>query len=67
MQSTLQALFWSTIAGVVVQGSCVPVTHEGYLVKSRRPFRFGSLQANRSVFNTEPALHVGSSVMQPRQ
>ena len=56
MQSTLQALFWSTIAGVVVQGSSVPVTHEGYLVKSRRPFRFGSSQANRSAFNTEPAL-----------
>ena len=52
MQSTLQALFWSTIAGVVVQGSSVPVTHEGYLVKSRRPFRFGSSQSNRSAFNT---------------
>ena len=56
MQSTLQALFWSTIAGVVVQGSSVPVTHEGYLVKSRRPFRFGSSQANRSALNTDPAL-----------
>ena len=36
VQSTLQALFRSTIAGVVVQGfrsSSVPVTHEGYLVK----------------------------------
>ena len=53
MQSTLQAFFWSTIAGGVVQGSSVPVTHEGYLVKSRRPFRFGSSQANRSAFNTE--------------
>ena len=47
MQSTLalQALFRSTIAGVVVQGftsSSVPVTHDGYLVKSRRPLRFGS-------------------------
>ena len=60
MQSTLQALFRSTIAGVVVQGfrsSSVPVTHEGYLVKSRRPLRFGSSQANRSAFNViEPAL-----------
>ena len=59
MQSTLQALFRSTIAGVVVQGfrsSSVPVTHEGYLVKSRRPLWFGSSQANRSAFNTEPAL-----------
>ena len=55
VQSTLQALFRSTIAGVVVQGyrsSSVPVIHEGYLVKSRRPLRFGSSQANRSVFNT---------------
>ena len=53
MQSTLQALFRSTIAEVVVQGfrsSSVPVTHEGYLVKSRRPLRFGSSQANRSAF-----------------
>ena len=59
MQSTLQVLFRSTIARVVVQGfrsSSVPVTHEGYLVKSRRPLRFGSSQANRSAFNTEPAL-----------
>ena len=68
MQSTLQALFRSTIAGVVVQGfrsSSVPVTHEGYLVKSRRPLRFGSSQANLSLsgFNT-PALSVGGSVMQ---
>ena len=49
----------STIAEVVVQGfrsSSVPVTHEGYLVKSRRPLRFGSSQANSSAFNTEPAL-----------
>ena len=30
----------------------VPVTHEGYLVESRRPLWFGSSQANRSVFNT---------------
>ena len=29
----------------------VPVTHEGYLVESRRPLaQFGSSQANRSVF-----------------
>ena len=26
--------------------------YEGYLVESRRPLRFGSSQANRSVFNT---------------
>ena len=59
VQSTLQALFRSIIAGIVVHGfrsSSVPVTHEGYLVKSRRPLRFGSSQANRSAFNTEPAL-----------
>ena len=59
MQSTLQALFRSTNTGVVVQGfrsSSVPVTHEGYLVESHRPLRFGSSQANRSAFNTEPAL-----------
>ena len=40
---------------VVVQGfrsSSVPVTHEGYLVESRRPLWFGSSQANYSVFNT---------------
>ena len=30
--------------------------YEGYLVKSRRPLRFGSSQANHSAFNTEPAL-----------
>ena len=44
VQSTLQALFRSTIAGVMVQGfrsSSVPVTHEGYLVKSRRPLGSG--------------------------
>ena len=49
VQTTLQALFQSTITGVVVQGfrsSSVPVTHEGYLVESR------SSQANHSVFNT---------------
>ena len=59
MQSTLQALCRSTIAEVVVQGfrsSSVPVTPEGYLVKSRGPLRFGSSQANRSALNTEPAL-----------
>ena len=59
VQRTLQAFFRSTIVGVVVQGfrsSSVPVTHGGYLVKSRRPLRFGSSQANRSAFNTEPAL-----------
>ena len=64
MQSTLQALFRSTIAGVVVQGfrsSSVPVTHEGYLVKSCRHLRFGSSQANRSAFNTEPTLTVSRS------
>ena len=46
VQITLQALFRSTIAGVVVQGfrsSSVPVTHEGYLVKSRSPLRFGRI------------------------
>ena len=68
MQSTLQALFRSTIAGVGVQGfrsPSVPVTHEGFLVKSRRPLWFGSSQANLSLsgFNT-PALSVGGSVMQ---
>ena len=55
VQSTLQALFRSTITGVVVQGfrsSSVPVTYEGYLVKSHRPLRFGSSQANCSVINT---------------
>ena len=77
VQSTLalQALFRSTIAGVVVQGfrsSSVPVTHEGYLVKSRRPLRFGSSQANRSAFNTEPALplaavsHAATSIISLR-
>ena len=51
-QTTLQALFQSTITGVVVEGfrsSSVPVTHEGCLVESRRPLWFGSSQANRSV------------------
>ena len=55
VQTTLQALFRSTITGVVVQGfrcSSVPVTHKSYLVESRRPPWFGSSQANRSVFNT---------------
>ena len=59
MQTTLQALFRSTITGVVVQGfgsSSVPVTHEGYLVKSRRPLWFGSSQANRCLEYTEPEL-----------
>ena len=40
VQTTLSALFRSTNTGVVVRGfrsSFVPVTHEGYLVKSRRP------------------------------
>ena len=66
VQTTQQALFRSTIS-VVVQGfsSSVPVTHEGYLVESRRPLWFGSSQANRSVFkHTEPALPVGGSVTQ---
>ena len=55
VQSTLQALFLSTITGVVVQDfrSCsVPVTHKGYLVESCRSLWFGSSPANRSVFNT---------------
>ena len=55
VQTTLQALFLSTITGVVVQGfrSCsVPVIYAGYLVKSRRPLWFRSLQANHPVFNT---------------
>ena len=55
------------ITGVAVQGfrnSSVPVTHEVYLVESRRPLWFRSSQANRSVFNTEPALPIGSSVTQ---
>ena len=57
MQTTLQALFGPEhLTGVLVQGfrsSSVPVTHEGYLVESRRPLSgFGSSQANRSVFNT---------------
>ena len=41
----MQALFRAvTITGVVVRGfrsSSVPVTHEGYLVESRRPLWFG--------------------------
>ena len=41
----MQALFRTvTITGVVVRGfrsSSVPVTHEGYLVESRRPLWFG--------------------------
>ena len=48
VQTTLSALFRSTITGVVVRGfrsSFVPVTHEGYLVESRRPLWFGSSQA----------------------
>ena len=39
VQTTLQALFLSTITGVVVQdfrSSSVPVTHKGYLVESCR-------------------------------
>ena len=55
VQTTLQALFLSTITGVVVQGfrsSSVPVTHKGCLVESCIPLWFGSSQANRSVFNT---------------
>ena len=55
MQTTLQALFRSTVTGVVVQGfrsSSVPATHEGYLVESRRPLWFRFSQANHSVFNT---------------
>ena len=36
----------------VLRSSSVPVTHEGYLVESRRPLWFGSSQANRSIFNT---------------
>ena len=54
VQTTLQPLLQSTITGVVVQGfrsSSVPVTHEGYLVESRRALCFGPSQANRSVFN----------------
>ena len=75
VQSTLQALFRSTIARVVIQGfrsSSVPVTHEGYLVKSRRPLRFGSSQANRSALNTELALplaavsHAATSIISLR-
>ena len=49
MQTTLSALFRSTITGVVVWGcrsSSVAVAHEGYLVESRRPLWFGSSQAN---------------------
>ena len=52
VQTTLQALFRSTITGVVVEGfrsSSVPVTHEGCLVESRRLLWFGSSQANRFV------------------
>ena len=40
VQTTLSALFWSTITGVVVLGfrsSSVAVTHDGYLVESCRP------------------------------
>ena len=50
VQTTLPAPFQSTITGVVVLGfrsSSVAVTHDGYLVESRRPFWFGSPQANR--------------------
>ena len=36
----------------VLRSSSVPVTHEGYLVESRRPLWFGSSQANCSIFNT---------------
>ena len=55
VQTTLSVLFRSTITGVVAQGfrsSSVPVTDEGYLVESHRPLlpKFGSSQANRSVF-----------------
>ena len=69
VQTTLQALFQSTITGVVVRVlkiSSVPVTDEGYLVESRRPLWFGSSQANRSVFITLSwhALPVGGSVTQ---
>ena len=66
VQTTLQDLLRSTISGLVVQGfrsSSVPVTHEGYLVESRRPLWFGSSQANRCL-HTEPALPVGGSVTQ---
>ena len=50
----------------VLRSSSLPVTHEGYLVESRRPLWFGSSQANRSVFNTLSchALPVGGSVTQ---
>ena len=50
MQTTLSALFRSTITGVMVWGfrsSSVAVAHEGYLLESRRPLWFGSPQANR--------------------
>ena len=53
MQTTLSALFQSTITGVVVWGfgsSSVAVAHEGYLVESRRPLWFGSPQANRRLY-----------------
>ena len=54
VQTTLQALFQSTITGVVVTGhgfrsSSVPFTHEGYLVESCRPLWYGTSHANRSV------------------
>ena len=48
-----QALFRTTITGVVVLGfrsSSVAVAHDGYLVESRRPLWFGSPQANRCLY-----------------
>ena len=42
--------YWS--CGTGFRSSSVPVSHEGYLVESRRPLWFGSSLANRSVFNT---------------
>ena len=53
MQTTLSALFLSTITGVVVwcfRSSSVDVAHEGYLVESRRPLWFGPPQANRRLY-----------------
>ena len=53
VQTTLSALFWSTITVVVVwcfRSSSVDVAHEGYLVESRRPLWFGSPQANRRLY-----------------
>ena len=53
MQTTLSALFRSTITGVVVLGfrsSSVAVAHDGYSVESRRPLWFGSPQANRRLY-----------------